>query len=228
MHQGPIPKEVLQGAADNVTVLDVLPCHGPIQMIALRRGQPGSLHFFPAHPVFEDAADLPPGESQRFAHQFLLLGRNGEEGEEIVRRIFIGGEDGRPHRGVLGLDALLQTLRQDVGDDVAAVPVPEVFFRGELLCRGVGLLAEDFDGEELEAVIGHILEEGLVQMRGLVHFFLRGVCGHGNIGKGLPDLRFHRVHVEVAHDEDGLLVRPIPLVVEVQDFLPLEVLNYVQ
>ena len=75
-----------------------------------------------------------------------------------------------------------------------------------------GLLLVLLDGNDWLVVVGHWI------------VFAHGTVLHGwNVGKGLLDFLLHLVNIHVAHDDDALQVRTIPLVVVVADVLVWEV-----
>ena len=77
-----------------------------------------------------------------------------------------------------------------------------------------GLLGIFLDGDNHLVVVVH----GIVNALG-------GLLGHGDGREHLLDFLFHLVHVDVTHDDDGLQVRTIPLVVIVTQVLIGEVVN---
>ena len=99
---------------------------------------------------------------------------------------------------------------------------------GHLLGKG-RTLDEDLHLRALHLGVGEDAHDGFLVVGNHDGLFLRGIgCGSRNVGHQRLDLGFHGVYVDVADDHYCLVIRTIPLVVEILQFLVLEALQPVE
>ena len=224
-HQRMVAQEMLQRHVHQVLALHVLATELAVQVVALRDAEPRRLELVRADAEGEQAPDLPGGHFHAGRQLLLVLGRDGEEADEVVRLVLVRHQ----HRGAGGRLGLLREPAQALGehrrDDLAAEGVADVFLRDPLRALRIGLLEEELDHVDLEVPVGHVLDQRQGPLRGQVALLLRGVDGLRDVGELRPDPGLHVVHVEVADHDDRLQVGAVPLMIEVQDLLALEAVD---
>ena len=143
-------------------------------------------------------------------------------GTHIAAVIGIGLNEGAI--GILSL--LLQALIEHGIYQVLCIEVNEIVDVALLFLLDNVMLEHELDEAEL---LLHVLlddDDGLVGVRYRIGFHLGGIrTGCGDVLEHLLDLGLGVVHVNVAHDDQGLVVGAIPLVVVVAQHLIGEVVH---
>ena len=70
--------------------------------------------------------------------------------------------------------------------------------------------------------VEHVFEKRLCQGRNRIFSFRLRIFPRRNVRKHLPDFLLHLFRVEVPYNHDSLKVRPVPSVVEIDNFFGLE------
>ena len=171
-------------------------------------------------------------EGLETAVQLAVLGHGGVGGH--LQRRNHAEDVARAHAGTeercVGLHGNLLEAgvlhRHDVAlEDVDQLTVEQVVV---LLGRGRAL-DEELHARALHLGVGVDADDRLLVVGHRVGLLLRSVGGRcGNVAHQRLDLRLHGVDIHVTHDDDGLVVGTVPAVVEVHEFLVLEVLQPVE
>ena len=90
------------------------------------------------------------------------------------------------------------------------------------------VLVDEFHRLVADLRIGLVGIHGLGLCRRDAGIFRSRIDGRGDIGELGPDAGLHVVEIDIAHNGDSLQIRTIPLMIEVQDLLALETVDYLE
>ena len=168
------------------------------------------------------------GSLQALGNTLLAARRNGKKRDIEIGLIFARHNDSRAGRERLLLRQTPQALTQGGGNYAAAVRILDILLRDAGIAAGIRLLVDNLEGVELDTMVRHILEQGLLETRRNVALLGLGIHGRRNVGELGPNACLHGINVKVAHNYNRLKVRTVPLMIEVQDLLTFEAVDDLQ
>ena len=135
----------------------------------------------------------------------------------------------RRFRGFLSAaDLLLHPFGHHIGQNVANVKIFVELLGGAYLPVRIRHPVEDLQGRETEGGIYQVLEDRPVGLRRAIDFLGCWVDGLWYVRELADDFLLHLVGIDVSDHDDCLEVRTVPLVIEVQNVLPLEIVYHVK